>query len=157
VRIGLRFFRSVARVLLVFLAVGLGASSVHAQGSANERLFFNAKIFTAEPEHPYAEAIAIRGGKIVAVGAFPEVAKSVSANAERVDLQGNTLFPGFIDSHMHAMSGGMNLISADASDKVETMGSLVLFCAAGQGIRRRNGRWNFGNPGAAAGILVSRR
>jgi hypothetical protein len=113
--------------MLVVLSFGLVASSAFGQGTANERLFYNAKIFTAEPENPYADAIAIRGDKIVAVGNYPEVVKSVSANAERVDLHGKTLFPGFIDSHMHAMAGGLNLISADASDNVETMDKLIAF------------------------------
>lgn len=112
---------------LVLLSFGLIASSALGQGTATERIFFNAKIFTAEPEHPYADAIAIRGDKIVAVGNYPEVAKSISANAERVDVHGKSLFPGFIDSHMHAMAGGMNLISADASDNVETVDKLVTF------------------------------
>jgi len=113
--------------LLVILTLGLGASPLRAQGSANERIFFNAKIFTGEPESPYAEAIAIRGGKIVAVGTYAEVAKSVAANAERIDLDGKSLFPGFIDSHMHAIEGGIHLISADASDKVQSIESLVAF------------------------------
>jgi predicted amidohydrolase YtcJ len=112
---------------LVLLSFGLIASSALGQGTATERIFFNAKIFTAEPERPYADAIAIRGDKIVAVGNYPEVAKSISANAERVDVHGKSLFPGFIDSHMHAMAGGMNLISADASDNVETVDKLATF------------------------------
>ena len=69
---------------------------MRAQGSAKERIFFNAKIFTAEPQNPYAEAIAIRGDRIMAVGTYSEVAKSVTANAERVDLEGKTLFPGLL-------------------------------------------------------------
>ena len=101
-----------------------------AQGSANERIFFNAKIFTAEPDTPYADSIAIRGDKILAVGSYPEVAKSVSASAERVDLQGKSLFPGFIDSHSHTADGGMNLISADASEKVHSIADLVAFANA---------------------------
>ena len=113
----------------LFLFFGFGPlwSPLLAQGSADERLFFNAKIFTAEPQNPYAEAIAIRGGKIVAVGSYSDVANSVSAAAERVDLQGKTLFPGFIDSHMHAVDGGTNLISADASDNVHTIKDLATF------------------------------
>lgn len=122
--------RSVGSVLLIATIVcslGFGARPANAQGSANERIFFNAKIFTAEPQNPYAEAIAIRGDKIVAVGSSGEVAKSVSAGAERVDLQGKSLFPGFIDSHSHTIYGGTNLISADASDKVDSMADLVTF------------------------------
>jgi len=122
-----RYLRLVRLGSLVVLSLGLVASSTFGQGTANERVFYNAKIFTAEPENPYADAIAIRGDKIVAVGNYPDVAKSVSANAERVDVHGKTLFPGFIDSHMHAMAGGLNLISADASDNVETMDKLVAF------------------------------
>jgi predicted amidohydrolase YtcJ len=45
-----------------------------------------AKIFTGDEENPYAEAVAIRGDQIVAVGSFPEVAKSVSQNAYLQDL-----------------------------------------------------------------------
>jgi len=113
--------------LFLLFPSALMISPAAAQGTANERLFFNAKIFTAEPDHPYAEAIAIRGDKILAVGSYAEVAKSVSASAERVDLRGKSLFPGFIDSHSHSADGGMNLISADASDKVESIAELVAF------------------------------
>jgi predicted amidohydrolase YtcJ len=114
-------------LVFVFLRFALSVSPSHAQGSANERIFFNAKVFTAEPENPYAEAVAIRGDKIVAVGTYSEVARSVSASAERVDLQGKSLFPGFIDSHSHSIYGGTNLISADASGKVQSIDSLAAF------------------------------
>jgi predicted amidohydrolase YtcJ len=126
-RIGLRFFHSLLSASFVLLTFGSVNSPVLAQGSANERIFFNGKIFTAEPQSPYADAVAIRGDKIQAVGNYQEVAKAVSASAERVDLQGKSLFPGFIDSHSHTIDGGMSLISADASEKVKTMGELIAF------------------------------
>jgi len=140
-RMGSRFFNSCWVALLIFLGFGLAVSPLRAQGSAQERILFNAKIFTAEPLNPYAEAIAIRGGRIVAVGTYAEVAKSVSADAERVDLKGKTLFPGFIDSHIHAIHGGINLISADASDKVQSMESLLAFAkeAKTSGVGMRGG------------------
>jgi predicted amidohydrolase YtcJ len=103
------------------------ASSLRAQESSNEHIFFHAKIFTGDPQNPYAEAVAIRGDKIIAVGNFPEVVKSVSASAERVDLDGKSLFPGFIDSHSHSIDGGLNLISADASEKVNSLNELPPF------------------------------
>jgi predicted amidohydrolase YtcJ len=124
-----RFSFLASFLLLILFSLGLYASSVHAQGSAGERIFLNAKIFTADPQNPYADAMAIRGDKVVAVGTLPEVAKSVTASAERVDLQGKSLFPGFIDSHSHSLMGGMGLISADASEKVQTMDELVKFTA----------------------------
>jgi predicted amidohydrolase YtcJ len=123
----LRSFHFFLLVALVLLSFALSIYPLHAQGSANERILFNAKVFTAEPENPYAEAVAIRGDRIVAVGTYSDVARSVSANAERVDLQGKSLFPGFIDSHSHTIYGGTNLISADASDKVQSIDSLATF------------------------------
>jgi predicted amidohydrolase YtcJ len=92
-----------------------------------DRIFFNAKIFTGEPLNPYAAAVAVHGDKIVAVGNLPEVAKAVPANAERIDLRGKSLLSGFIDSHSHSIEGGINRVSADASENVKTMSQLVAF------------------------------
>ena len=102
-------------------------SSLWTQESSGERIFFHAKVFTGDTQNPYAEAVAIRGDKIIAVGNFPEVAKSVSQNAERIDLEGKSLFPGFIDSHSHSIDGGLALISADASEKVQSLNDLPPF------------------------------
>ena len=49
---------------------------------AAERILYNARIFTGEPDRPYAEAVAIRGDKIAAVGNRDEVAKAVGKNVE---------------------------------------------------------------------------
>jgi predicted amidohydrolase YtcJ len=110
-----------------------------AQSEGSETIFYNAKVFTGEPQSPYAEAVAIRGEKIVAVGNLPGVAASVGANAKRVDLAGKTLFPGFIDSHSHSMMGGLGLISADGSEKVRKLEDLPAFAqdakSSGRGMR----------------------
>jgi hypothetical protein len=112
---------------------------LQAQENSADRIFFHAKIFTADPQDPYAEAVAIRGDTILAVGNLTEVAKSASATAERIDLEGKTLFPGFIDSHSHSIDGGLGLIAADASEKVSTLNELPPFAAAakksGKGMR----------------------
>jgi hypothetical protein len=114
-------------------------SPLWAQGSSGERIFFNAKVFTGDAQNPYAEAVAIRGDKIIAVGNLPEVVKTLSENAERIDLEGKSLFPGFIDSHSHSIDGGLALISADASEKVHLLNELAPFVAdakkTGKGMR----------------------
>ncbi|MGB8541937.1 MAG: amidohydrolase [Candidatus Acidiferrales bacterium] len=120
-----RYFSALLFVATAFLVQT--NSSVWAQDNSGDRIFFHAKVFTADTQNPYAEAVAIRGDKIVAVGNLPEVAKSVSEDAERTDLEGKSLFPGFIDSHSHSIDGGLNLISADASDKVQSPGDLPAF------------------------------
>jgi len=127
----------------VFLSVSLcilfSSSASSAQGTANERILFHAKVFTAEPDDAYAEAVAIRGDKIVAVGNLSEVESAVSKDAERVDLGGKSLFPGFIDSHSHSIEGGLSLLAADATDKVDTVDQLPAFMKeakkAGRGMR----------------------
>lgn len=96
-------------------------------GPADERVLYNAKIFTGEPEHPYAEAVAIRGDKIVAVGNRVEVSKAVASGAEMVDLKGNFLLPGLIDSHCHAVDGGLSLLSADIDENVSSLDDLAAF------------------------------
>jgi predicted amidohydrolase YtcJ len=104
-------------------------SSLWAQATSGEKILFHAQVFTANPQNPYAEAVAIRGDKIIAVGNLPEVARSVSASAQRIDLDGKTLFPGFIDSHSHSIDGGLGLIAADASEKVDSLDQLPAFAA----------------------------
>jgi len=126
-------------VLLVVVVLGsrmiLGAQS----DSTSERLLYNGKVFTGEPEHPYAEAVAIRGGKIVAAGARLKVAKAVGPNAENIDLRGMTLLPGLIDSHTHVIDSAPILTGADVGDKVHTLDELVAFTAeakrSGRGMR----------------------
>jgi predicted amidohydrolase YtcJ len=134
--------RSHWRPLLLLVAWSFAfqfAVVLMAQQSSSEQIFFNAKVFTGDPQNPYADAVAIQDGKIVAVGNLPEVLKTASATAERVDLHGKTLFPGFIDSHSHSIDGGLDLISADASDKVESLKQLPAFVAeakkTGRGMR----------------------
>jgi predicted amidohydrolase YtcJ len=126
-------------ILLFVLIFGLTSSPLWSQENSVDRIFFHAKIFTTDPQNPYAEAVAIRGDKIIAVGNLSEVEKSASANAERIDLEGKTLFPGFIDSHSHSIEGGLNLISADASEKVTALKQLPPFAAdakkTGKGMR----------------------
>ena len=120
-----RYFSALLFVATIFFFHT--SSSLWAQEGSGDRIFWDAKVFTGNPQSPYAEAVAIRGDKIIAVGNFPEVAKSVSENAERIDLKGKSLFPGFIDSHSHSIDGGLGLISADASEKVQSLNGLPPF------------------------------
>jgi predicted amidohydrolase YtcJ len=135
-----RFF-GLCLVLLFGTAYFLvsAGSSLWAQEGSGEQIFFHAKVFTGDPLNPYAEAVGIRGDKIVAVGSLAEVVKSGYSKAERIDLEGKSLFPGFIDSHSHSIDGGLGLISADASEKVLSLDQLAPFVEdvkkSGRGMR----------------------
>jgi hypothetical protein len=83
--------------------------------------------------------VAIRGDKIVAVGSLAEAEQAVTSGAEKVDLKGNLLVPGLIDSHCHAIDGGMTLISADTGEFIKTVDELAASVAeakkSGRGMR----------------------
>jgi len=122
------------------LALFCLASVSWGQGTdKSERVLFNAKVFTGVPAHPYADAVAIRGDKIVAVGSLAEVLAATNKSAERVDLRGKFLLPGLIDSHAHPIEGGLTLISADVDNEMPSMDALVSFAAdakkSGKGMR----------------------
>jgi predicted amidohydrolase YtcJ len=105
-------------------------------GQSPERVFYNAKIFTGEPEHPYAQAVLIRGDKIIAVGSSAEILQNAPASAEKIDLQGKMLLPGLIDSHVHAIEGGVSLNSATIDESVQTVAQLAAFAADAQKSRK---------------------
>jgi predicted amidohydrolase YtcJ len=78
-----------------------------------DRVYVGGAILTMEDAQPRAEALAIRGGRIVAVGPRAEVMRHAGARTEVVDLAGRALLPGFVDSHGHVVGGGLQASSAN--------------------------------------------
>lgn len=113
-------------------AVTAGAAD---EGSAST-LFFDAHVFTAEYTHPYAEAVAIRGDRIIAVGTLEAVAHAAGPSARRVDLHGAFLMPGMIDAHAHPIAGGVGLIQANYPRADTSVASLAQFVTAEMKKRR---------------------
>ncbi len=64
-------------------------------------IFYNGTIITIEDSQPVAQAIAVRNGSILAVGTNEQIMAYMGAGTEVVDLQGQTIMPGFVDSHTH--------------------------------------------------------
>jgi len=81
----------------------LTAAHVAAAAPA-DRIIRGGPIITVNPAQPAAEAVAIAGGKIVAVGTEAEVMQHKGAGTEVTDLAGRTLVPGFVDGHSHFCS-----------------------------------------------------
>ncbi|NLA11930.1 MAG: amidohydrolase, partial [Firmicutes bacterium] len=69
--------------------------------SADEQLYFGGEICTVDRDSPAAEALAVKEGKIVAVGSKEACRSLLSSTYEAVDLAGCALLPGFIDTHLH--------------------------------------------------------
>src|SRR6476469_1363821 len=94
---------------------------------AQEKVFYNAKIFTGDRKQPFAEAIAIKAKWIIAVGNYDDMKRSVSKNAKQIDLGGSFLMPGFVDSHNHAIGGGADLLKPNTSDKMISVEELLSY------------------------------
>jgi predicted amidohydrolase YtcJ len=70
-----------------------------------DRTFLNGAIYTVDTDRSWAEAVAIRDGHVIAVGANHEVQKLIGDNTEVTDLAGQMMLPGFHDSHTHLLIG----------------------------------------------------
>jgi len=70
-------------------------------------VFRNGKVYTINPQQPWAEAIAIKDKKIVFVGATQNAGKWIGAPTQVIDLKGRMLMPGFIDGHNHFVTGAI--------------------------------------------------
>jgi predicted amidohydrolase YtcJ len=80
-----------------------------------KKIFFNGPVITINENQPLAQAVGIENEKITAVGELEKVKKIIGNEYISIDLKGNTLLPGFIDSHMHPMSFMYVLMSLDLS------------------------------------------
>ncbi|MGE8414437.1 MAG: amidohydrolase [Pseudomonas sp.] len=102
--------------LKITLASTLAFASLPSQ-AAVDLLLHNGKVFTAERGQPLQQAVAVEQGRIVRVGSDAEVLALKQAGTRVVDLQGKVLMPGFIDSHSHAIFGGLKLKAADLDSR----------------------------------------
>ncbi|MEM0007936.1 MAG: amidohydrolase [Candidatus Bathyarchaeia archaeon] len=73
----------------------------------------NANVVTLDAGKPRAEALAIRDGRIVAVGSGEEVRKYAGSGTKVIDLEGKTVVPGFVDCHVHMTGFGQHLQTLD--------------------------------------------
>src|SRR5215216_2975865 len=76
------------------------------QSTIADIVFKNGNVYTANDQSPKAQAIAVKGDKIVFVGTNEAAQKFVGTNTRVVDLKGNTVLPGFTDSHQHLSGVG---------------------------------------------------
>jgi predicted amidohydrolase YtcJ len=83
---------------------------------AADLIIRNAKVWTVDKDHPTAQAVAVLGDRIVAVGSNADVEAWHGAHTRTVDASGKLLLPGFNDSHVHFVDGGLSLDSVQLND-----------------------------------------
>ena len=93
-------------------AVGFGlrphSAEAQSMNTTPELILFNGKITTLDRQNSQADAVAMSGGRFVAVGAERDVMALAGPGTKRVDLKGRRVIPGLIDSHTHIIRGGLN-------------------------------------------------
>jgi len=90
------------------------------QGAAPDSIFINGKIVTVDERFTVAEAVAVRGERIVAVGSSQDIVRLAGPSTRRIDLRGRTVLPGLIDNHMHLLRYGTTWKYEVRWDGVET-------------------------------------
>ncbi len=88
-------------MIQAFLPVLVLVLSLAAALPAADTIFLNGKIATVDAQFRMVEAVAVRDGKILAAGTNTEIRKLRSPKTAEVDLQGKTVLPGLIDTHLH--------------------------------------------------------
>ncbi len=115
--------------MLFSLAVLVGGAGLRPARAQADWVLHDAQIYTVNPEQPTAEALAMRDGRILMVGANEEVLGAYP-EARRVDAGGRTVVPGLIDAHAHLMGLGKSLLRVDlvgTASKAEVVERLKAF------------------------------
>lgn len=99
--------------MLVALATCLGSAEARADHAART-ILHHGKVFTADPAAPWAQAVAVEGREILAVGSDAAVLSLARAGTRLVDLGGRTVVPGLNDAHVHVLDPGGVLVDSPA-------------------------------------------
>jgi predicted amidohydrolase YtcJ len=130
------FHLMLRRLFLSLVIFCLCADLALAQGQAStvaDTVVTNARIYTVNSQQPWAEALAISGDKILAVGSAKDMAAYRGPATKVIDAQGRLVLPGFTDCHIHFLDGSLDLqrISLDDAKTIaEIQERVKVFAAA---------------------------
>jgi predicted amidohydrolase YtcJ len=144
------------RPWVLMLAGGLAGPAL-ADGGEADRILVGGRILTVDAGDRIAEALAIRDGRIVAVGSTAEIERLAGPATERIDLRGRAATPGLIDAHAHFSQGGLlRLTNLDLSyPQVKSIADVTARVAARAASAKR-GEWILGR-GWDEGKFAERR
>ena len=101
---------------VLLMIVCFGAGRINGQQTTADLILMGGAIATMDSSRPDATAIAIKGDRILAVGAEEEVLAYADAETRKIDLQGDFLMPGFIEGHAHFVGLGQSMMMLKLAD-----------------------------------------
>jgi predicted amidohydrolase YtcJ len=111
------------------------AAVVRAQQPSPDLILTNGKIITVDERFTIAQAVAVKGDRVVAVGTNQQVTQMAGPATRRIDLRGRAVVPGLIDNHMHLLRAGTTWTREVRLDGVESRKqALDLFAARAKAI-----------------------
>ncbi|TMK87129.1 MAG: amidohydrolase, partial [Actinobacteria bacterium] len=103
--------------------------AVGGNGSAADLVFVNGAVYTVDATRSWAQAVAVRDGRIALVGTDDDIRAAVGGATEVIDLAGRMLVPGFQDAHVHPVSAGIDMLRCDLHDLDSKAGYLKAIAA----------------------------
>ncbi len=97
------------RELLFILAAGLLLLTAHLYAETADSVFHNGRVYTVDDNQPWAQALAVKGARLIYVGDDESVKQFVGDATRVVDLQGRMVMPGIHDAHTHLLWAGLQL------------------------------------------------
>lgn len=134
--------RMAAWLCVLLIGTGCGTPAPEA-----DLVLLNGRVWTGDSTTPWAEALAVRDGRLLAVGTTAEIRRHRTGNTRVIDAEGRLVTPGFIDNHTHFIQAGALLLGARLLD-VSTPDSLVARIRAARD-RLPEGSWITGGDWGA--------
>jgi predicted amidohydrolase YtcJ len=107
---------AVAFIVGVTFIAGLIVGAQREDDGAVDLIVINGKVYSADGDAELAEAVAVRGNKVIRVGSNREIQRLKRAQTVVIDARGGAVMPGFIDSHAHLINGGLSLDQISLGD-----------------------------------------
>ena len=127
------------RLLCLLLLIATFYSMGYGQAAKPDLIVYHGKIVTVDADFTIVEAMAIKGDRIVAVGSNDEIIALAGPVTRRVNLQGKTVLPGLIDSHLHAVESAMYEFDHPVPD-METIADVLRYLK-GRAALLHPGQW----------------
>lgn len=127
-------------ILLLFIVVAFSQGS---NKTSVDTLLINGTVYTVDSSFSKTEAVAVKDGKIVAVGTSADLQKAYTAK-QTIDLKGKFLYPGFIDAHAHFFGYGLDLRKANLTGTTSWEDVLHRLSNFAKGLDAKPGEWIIG-------------